>query len=61
MRGGKEAVRLKVDICFVYVARCQDAAIFDESKTAFLAPTPLERWLPGKGQLFFSPVYMQVT
>lgn len=32
--------RLKADICFVYVVLCQDAAIFYESETAFLARTP---------------------
>lgn len=34
-----KAVRLKVNICFVYAARCQKAVILDESKTAFLAPS----------------------
>lgn len=39
-RRGVRSQRLKADICFVYVVLCQDAAIFYESKPAFLARTP---------------------
>ena len=37
---GVQSHRLKADICFVYVVLCQNAAIFYECKTAFLALTP---------------------
>lgn len=51
------SVRLKVDVCFVYTAPCQKAAIFDEAKTAFLALSPLAAACQER---LFSPVYMQV-
>lgn len=51
--------RLKADICFVHVVLCQDAAIFYESKTAFLARTPQAARCQEK-TFFLVPVYMQV-
>ena len=54
-RGEVEVARLKADIYFVYVVRCQDAAIFYESKTAFLASNAHAASLPGKE--FFTCLY----